>query len=163
MRLAFATDQDLPQLQRLFDSNLAYLRIAGEVLPDAVGIADDHACRYMTAETSLPGGRCLVAVDGEDVVATVALVVPHPNEPYPWIGLLLVEGARQGRGIGGCVADAVEKLLSEEGWSEVRLAVLEANSAAYRFWARQGYSSYDEGEDTQGRRCFLMRKELSHT
>jgi GNAT superfamily N-acetyltransferase len=147
-------------VQALFESNEAYCRAADELDPDG-RVAPDHARRFLAEELGLPGGRVHVYEDGPDVVAVTAELVPHPREPYPWIGLLLVHGGRHGEGLGRRCADLVHDRLAAEGWSEVRLAVLERNPDALVFWQRLGYEICDARPDTEGRPCTVLRRSLA--
>jgi hypothetical protein len=116
---------------------------------------------YLAEELARPCGRCLVVRDPEGVViGTVSLLVPHPREPYPWIGLLLIDGTRHGEGLGTATADIVERQLSVEGWPEVRIGVLESNPSSPTFWTSRGYAAYDQRLDGEGRPCTLLRKRL---
>jgi RimJ/RimL family protein N-acetyltransferase len=118
--------------------------------------------KYLQAETSRPNSHCLALRlrATEELVGTAAIVAPHPDEPFPWIGLLLIDGTWQGQGLGGEAASAIERQLAAEGWTEVRLGVMLANPRARRFWERQGYVVYGEKLDQDKRPVWLMRKAL---
>ena len=117
---------------------------------------------YLWQESVRDNSRCLAIRLRETgaLVGTAALVAPHPDGPYPWIGLLLIDGTRQRQGLGTEAATAVEQALAEEGWTEIRLSVMRANPDARRFWERLGYAVYGERPDNDKRPCWLMRKLL---
>lgn len=118
---------------------------------------------YLAQETSRENSRCLAVrlLETDALVGTACLLVPHDREPYPWIGLLLIHHDYQGQGLGAEVAGVLEETLIGEGWSEVRLSVLQANPDARRFWERLGYAVFDERSDQDRRPCWAMRKLLS--
>jgi GNAT superfamily N-acetyltransferase len=150
---------DVAAVQQLWQTNLEYCRLAGELDPGGA-LRPDHARRFLHDELTRSGGRVHLYVQDKDPVALTAELVPHPREPHPWIGLLLVDGVRQGVGIGARCVAAVHARLADEGWEEVRLAVLENNPKARRFWERQGYRRLEDRVDADGRRCTLMFRRL---
>jgi RimJ/RimL family protein N-acetyltransferase len=115
---------------------------------------------YLWQESVRENSRCLAIRLRETgaLVGTAALVAPHPDGPYPWIGLLLIDATRQGQGLGTEAATAIEQALAEAGWTEIRLSVMQANPDARRFWERLGYAVYEERPDDNTRPCWLMRK-----
>jgi RimJ/RimL family protein N-acetyltransferase len=119
--------------------------------------------RFLVQETIRENSHCLairVRETGE-LVGTAAFVAPHQEVPFPWIGLLIVDGQRQGLGLGTEAALALEEHLLENGWTEIHLTVLQALPKARRFWERLGYVVYAERQDELQRLCWLMRKALS--
>lgn len=159
LQAASATDE--AALAPAFASNQDYFRSAGEVADDADSVPACVVRDYLDEELARPHGRCLVVRDPAGVtVGTVSMLVPHPREPCPWIGLLLIDGSRHGEGLGTAAADAVELLLAGEGWAQVRIGVLDTNPSALAFWTRRGYVKYDHRTDTDGRPCTLLGKRL---
>lgn len=118
--------------------------------------------RYLLQETIREDSHCLAIRLREtgEVVGTAAFVAPHPEVPSPWIGLLIISGERQGQGLGTEAAVALEHYLTAQGWTEIRLTVLQALPTARRFWERLGYVVYEEREDDNKRPCWQMRKVL---
>jgi GNAT superfamily N-acetyltransferase len=161
-RLQAASAEDGAALAPIFARNLAYFRSAGEVADDADSVPDSVVRGYLDKELARPRGRCLVVRDATSApVGTVSTLVPHPREPYPWIGLLLIHGSHHGEGLGTAAAEAAEQMLADEGWTEVRIGVLDNNPSALAFRTRLGYVRYDRKTDTEGRRCTLFGKRLS--
>ena len=158
-----ASHTDADALATVFASNVDYFRAAGDVEDDAESVPSTVAHEYLDEELHRRGGRCLLVLDRRrEVVGTVAMLVPHPREPCPWIGLLLIDGSRHGEGLGTATAHAVEHLLADEGWTEVRIGVLASNPSALAFWTRRGYAAYDHRDDDRGRRCTLLHRQLAH-
>jgi hypothetical protein len=88
---------DIAAVQRLWGTNLWYCRLAGELGPDGA-LPPDHARTFLQSELARVGARVSLYLQDEHAVALTAELVPHPREPYPWLGLLLVDGSRQGPG-----------------------------------------------------------------
>lgn len=109
------------------------------------------------------GSRCLAIRRREDgrLVGTASLLAPNPRDGVPWIGLLVVSGDAQGGGLGTEAARAIETALAEEGWPEVRLAVLRARPAIRAWWERRGYAFLDERLDQDKRPVWVLSKRLS--
>jgi RimJ/RimL family protein N-acetyltransferase len=118
---------------------------------------------YLQAETRRGNSHCLAIRlrDTNELIGTAALVAPHPNKPFPWIGLLLIDRAWQGRGLGAEAAHAIEDQLAEAGWTEVYLGVMQANPGARCFWEKEGYVVYEETLDDNKHPVWLMRKSLA--
>lgn len=122
----------------------------------------DDVVMYLWQETMRENSRCLALRlrETNELVGTACLLVPHPREPVPWIGLLLLRRDQQRRGLGAEATAAIEAALAAEGWGEVHLAVLSSRPEARRFWERQGYAVYDERLNSNQNPCWVMRKEL---
>lgn len=89
---------------------------------------------------------------------------PDPADPDPWIGLLMVDAAQQGRGFGRRAAELTEERFRGAGRQAVRLAVLDGNSAGLAFWRTLGYETVDHRRDRElGRPCAVLRKVLLRT
>jgi len=162
LRLGPVGEADRPdEFLRLFNSNPDFLDASTQFTGKRAYDMSD-AEMHLYQETNRENSRCLsirLRETGE-LVGNACLVVPHPDEPHPWIGLLIVAGDRQRQGLGAEAASAIERELGAEGWSEVRLGVLKANPDARRFWERLGYVVVDERLDNDKRPVWVMRKAL---
>src|SRR3546814_13749009 len=66
-----------------------------------------------------------------------------------YLRVMIVDAARGGRGVGRSNYSTVESWAAARGATEIRLAVLEANGAAERFWRSLGFIEYRRvGPDT---------------
>src|SRR3546814_6564051 len=65
------------------------------------------------------------------------------------LGFMIVDAAQRGRGVGRSIYSTVESWAAARGATEIRLAVLDANEAAERFWRSLGFIEYRRvGPDT---------------
>lgn len=84
-------------------------------------------------------------------------VTPVDDEPgtVAFLYQITVAANRRRRGYGGAMLSALEDLLANEGFRELRLNVSPANEPARKMYAAKGYELVDQDE----RRC-RMRKQL---
>ena len=153
-------DTTVGRLLPVFRTNREYLVLARDITEGAE-ITADLVRAHLRAGAQFAGGRSLLLLADGEVVGTASLLVPHPREPYPWIGLLLVHGERQRHGLGGRAVAVLEEGLAAEGWPEVRIGVLDANARGLAFWTALGYVRYDARPDSEGRPCQVLRKVLA--
>ncbi len=69
------------------------------------------------------------------------LCIAHGYE-FPddwWIGLVLLDPAFRGRGIGKTVVQQIRARAQAQGIASLKLSVLEANPRAMNFWIREGF------------------------
>lgn len=74
------------------------------------------------------------------LTAVVAILRDYPSNGVWYLGFMIVNAAARGKGIGRAIYDAIEQWAVDRGAQEIRLAVLEVNGAAERFWRSLGYS-----------------------
>lgn len=129
------TDEDLPALLDLCESNPAYYELYGE-RPTLENLAQ--------ALRELPPGcdadqKEFLGFFEEGLVAVMDVIRGYPDERAAYVGLLMVDGARHGHGIGTQVARAEFRRLRFEGFSRVRLAYIQGNEPARHFWTSLGF------------------------
>ncbi|GAA1372041.1 GNAT family N-acetyltransferase [Catellatospora chokoriensis] len=170
----------LAELAELYAGNAAFHRLSGEFGPEPESVSPTEVAGALTEELATPGvGVFLARVPGSGgptrrdegdavrgdagapLAGVVALLEAHPVDGFPWIGLLMVDARRTGRGLGRAVAEEVHDRLRRAGRPGVRLAVLVNNPAALAFWTRLGYTEVDRRPDLQaGRDCIVMHRDL---
>ena len=75
----------------------------------------------------------------EGLYAVAAIVRDYPVDGTWYLGFMIVDPARRGRGVGRMIYSAVEDWAVSHGAGEIRLAVLEHNEAGERFWRSRGF------------------------
>jgi GNAT superfamily N-acetyltransferase len=73
------------------------------------------------------------------LVGFLDLMRDYPAESEWWIGLLMLDPAVRGGGLGGRIYRAAAEWVSAQGGAMIRIGVLEQNPDAMRFWQRQGF------------------------
>ncbi|MFJ3718908.1 GNAT family N-acetyltransferase [Streptomyces sp. NPDC090057] len=165
--LARTAGHDLPgplltELTALYASNRAFHALSGD-FPDPDDVRSEQVAAALADELAQPDAEVLLARSEGRLVAVVITLARHPDpaDPDPWIGLLMVDAAEQGKGYGRRVATAVEERFRAAGRRAVRLAVLENNPGALAFWTALGYEVVDHRRDhALGRPCAVLRKVL---
>ncbi|MET9506224.1 bifunctional GNAT family N-acetyltransferase/NUDIX hydrolase [Streptomyces sp. NPDC006622] len=165
--LPLTTDHDIPaplltELTALYASDREFQALSGD-FPDPDDIRPEQVARALAEELADPGAEVLLARGGGRLVGVVVTLARHPDpdDPDPWIGLLLVDAAVQGQGYGRRIAEAVEDRFRAAGRGGVRLAVLDANRRGLAFWTALGYEVIGHRADLRlGRPCAVLRKIL---
>ncbi|MFI7600630.1 GNAT family N-acetyltransferase [Actinoplanes sp. NPDC049681] len=157
---ATLTAAELGSLDEICRSQPAYWRASGDQDPDSMTRAEIEAMLREDAEAD--GCETVVGRDSAGrVVGFAQLLLRHPVDGHPWIGLLMVDGRQGRRGYGREIVTAVEDRFRSEGATAVRLGVLVVNTEAQQFWARLGYREIDLRPDrAKGRPTFVMEKLL---
>lgn len=119
-----------------------------------------RAADYVRLETGLPPGPDTVAGFFEDAppapqsspplhlgawgpdgdlhgIASMAWGFPDPSDAY--VGLLLLDPARRGAGLGRRMVDHLAAEAAARGASRILAAVLAENPRAHAFWRREGF------------------------
>ena len=91
----------------------------------------------LTALVGEPRNRFLLALDDGMLVGSVALLPPGPGVAH--LGMLAVEPARQGDGIGKRLIAAAEEEAACEGARAVEMTVIRQRPELIAWYARRGY------------------------
>ncbi|MGY0024866.1 GNAT family N-acetyltransferase [Streptomyces sp. cg35] len=153
----------LTEVTELYAAHREFFALSGD-FPDPDGITAAQVAVALADELAQPGAEVLLARAGGRLAGIAVTLERHPDpaDPDPWIGLLMIDPARQRRGLGRELASAVEERFRAAGRTAVRLAVLDANTQALAFWTALGYTEIDRRADIQrGRPCRVLRKQLA--
>lgn len=93
-----------------------------------------------------PAATAGVAARLGGVVGWGELLVEHPRDHVPWLGLLELHADAQGRGLGREAADALVGWARDLPAPALRLGVDDGNHRAAAFWARCGFVPVDHRE-----------------
>lgn len=130
--------RDREVLGALFSSNAAFLALTGET--------PEGALASEIREGAQEGRVLLVYWDKStgDAVGVLSLLARNPRDGRPWLGLLMVHGERQGRGLGREMAKGALRHAASLRWASLRLGVLASNPGALRFWTSLGFREVDQ-------------------
>lgn len=78
-------------------------------------------------------------MDGNAMLGMMCIAHGYEFPDDWWIGLVLLDPAFRGRGIGRAVVHLIKERASEQGIASLKLSVLEANPRAMHFWIREGF------------------------
>jgi ribosomal protein S18 acetylase RimI-like enzyme len=73
------------------------------------------------------------------LIAAVDLLIDFPVPGIWYLGLLLIDGALRGQGLGTLIYRSVARYIGEQGGVCVRLVVQSQNKPALLFWRRMGF------------------------
>ncbi|MCF3124497.1 GNAT family N-acetyltransferase [Streptomyces arenae] len=152
----------LTEVTALYAANHAFFALSGD-FPDAHDIRVEQVAKALAEELAHPDAEVLLARSGGRLVGVAVTLAHHPDpaDPDPWIGLLVVAAELHRTGVGRELATRVEDRFRAAGRDAVRIAVLENNPKALRFWTALGYLVIGHREDRALRRpCAVLRKSL---
>ncbi|WP_030791563.1 GNAT family N-acetyltransferase [Streptomyces sp. NRRL S-920] len=152
----------LTEVTALYAANRDFFALSGD-FPDPDDIRVEQVAKALADELAHPDAEVLLARSEGRLVAVAVTLARHPDptDPDPWLGLLVVAAELHRMGVGRRVAALVEERFREAGRDAVRLAVLENNPKALRFWTALGYLVIGHREDrVRHRPCAVLRKPL---
>ncbi|GGN60884.1 hypothetical protein GCM10011579_026540 [Streptomyces albiflavescens] len=152
----------LAELTALHASLRDFHALSGD-FPDPDDIRPEQVAAALAEELANPDVDVLLARSEGRLVGIVITLARHPDpdDPDPWIGLLLVDAGEQRKGYGRELAASVERRFRGAGRDAVRLAVLDNNPRGLAFWTTLGYEVVDHRKDRRlGRPCAVLRKAL---
>ncbi|MFM9368192.1 GNAT family N-acetyltransferase [Streptomyces sp. Da 82-17] len=153
----------LTEVTELYASNREFFALSGD-FPDPDHITNEQVATALADELAQPTAEVLLARSEGRLVGLAITLGQHPDpeDPDPWIGLLLVDAKLHRTGVGRRIVQLVEDRFRTAGRAAVRLAILENNDQAGWFWTNLGYELIGYAEDLAKQRpCVLMRKELN--
>jgi len=149
MRLYIKLQQALPQydcipitednyiiVREVFDTNPEYFQLFGE-------IADDQS--ILKSMHTVPEGfgfadKLFIAFcQDSETIAAIDLLVGYPDKDTVWLGLFLMHGNIRGKGVGTTIVNGIIHAAQSDGFDNIQLGVMEANTGAVRFWKKMGF------------------------
>jgi RimJ/RimL family protein N-acetyltransferase len=79
----------------------------------------------------------------EELSGVLDVIRDYPTQGEWWLGVLMLEPARRGQGLGEGVCRAVEQWAKEAGARSLRLVVSAQNRRAHQFWQRLGFEELE--------------------
>jgi RimJ/RimL family protein N-acetyltransferase len=96
---------------------------------------------------AVPGGRTLddmlklgVFDHAGKLIGLVDIARDHPAAGMWYLGLLLIDPAKRGQGIGAAVVRGVREEAARSGATSLMLSVVAENERARKFWTSQGFA-----------------------
>lgn len=161
--LRYLTPEDGPQAQALCERAADYLELLMGLPP---GPAEAQSL-YLAVPPGKDGSdKALLGIfDGETLIGAVDAVRDYPEAGVWWLGLLLLDPAHRGQGIGAATLRAFTEWITAMGARGVRLGVVEHSTHALTFWRRHGFTELERRPPSRfGARenvIIVMRRDLT--
>jgi len=130
---------DLPALQEMFHRAADYFEIA-----TGAGPAPDEAERAFVGgpPTKSVSDKQTIGVfdDAGALVGVLDAIPDFPSEGTCTIGMLLLDPAARGRGVGGAALAAFEAWMTHRGTRQFRTAIVTHHAEGLAFLRREGYA-----------------------
>lgn len=130
---------DLDALQTLFERGAEYFEIATGAPP-----GPDEAQRAFVGgppSKAVSDKQTVGVFDAQSTLVGVLDAIPDfPSDGTCTIGLLLVDPAARGAGLGGAVLTAFEAWMTRQGTRRLRTALVAHHAPGLRFLRRAGYT-----------------------
>ncbi|SFS60509.1 GNAT family N-acetyltransferase [Marininema halotolerans] len=135
---------DLVTLLPIYQSNPTYVNWTEGSLDEHGHLAILQRDWQIAASTS---GQHLAAIrekKEDKVIGILEWYDENPTDHYPWLGLLIIHGDEQRKGLG---REATEGFISyikdTTTWRALRIGVLEENHLAQTFWQSLGFIPFE--------------------
>jgi len=139
LREVVGNPEELRALQRVMESDEDFaLRVTGH----PPGPADAQSTLMFVPEGKPPDDKVVFGVwVGGELVGVLDLLLRYPDQETVYVGLLLIDRAWQGKGIGAAACQALEReVLVRWPWARrLRLSVVRTNDQVLGFWRRMGF------------------------
>ncbi len=96
-----------------------------ELLPPKKSIEDKYYIGYF---------------DGNRLIAVMDFINAYPFDDFCFIGFFMLDIKMQNKGLGSAIIDELLQYISKMGFKGVRLAWVETNYKAEKFWKNKGFS-----------------------
>ncbi len=148
MTIRVATQKDVPALCRLYNEFFAYN--ANQQPPYYKTAAETGA--YPQSVIENPKEDLLCVVNSDDTPVGLAHVMEQQTPPYDcfiphkyaFVMDLFVTAAFRGRGAGAALLGAAKQWAAARGLDYLELNVLAENTAAFRFYQREGFETVSQ-------------------
>jgi ribosomal protein S18 acetylase RimI-like enzyme len=144
LREVVGDPDELRALQRTMESDEGF---AVGVTGHPPGPADAQSTLMFVPEARSPDDKAAFGIWADDqLVGILDLPLRYPDEEIVYVGLLLVDRARQGQGIGTAACQALDREVATRWpWARrLRLSVVRTNDQVLGFWRRMGFAETGE-------------------
>ena len=97
--------------------------------------------------------------ENDALVTVLNLVLGYPDSQTAFLGLLMLDAAYQGRGIGSRILEGVLQSL-KPSFSFVRLGYAKGNPQSERFWHKNGFSPTGSITKAEAYDIIVMQRKL---
>lgn len=135
-------DTDIDLLSTLVEQCKDYFLLLDGYLPDEAGIL--QLFKDVPPNHPLEGLSIYGLLEEDQLLGAIWCYRGYPKEKDAYIGLLLVAENQRKKGIGTQLYQFVEKVLKQDSFQRIQLAVLRDNESACLFWKKLGFQLFKE-------------------
>ena len=129
-------ESDISKVYKLCKSNKRYYRYLGHI-PTRESLTEIIS---QTPENSPIEDKYFVGFfDQDQLIAIMDLITGYPQNDDAFIGWFMVQGDKQGQGIGSQILADVRASLKAMKYDSISLGLVEENKEAIQFWTNQGF------------------------
>lgn len=151
-------ESDIPVIYELCAKNEQYYRYCPPFVSEESILADMRA---------LPQGKTYADKyylgyydESERLVAVMDFINGYPDPSTAFLGFFMVAKELQGNGTGSAVISELQKYLSGQQYSEIRLGCAEGNEQSRGFWMKNGFEETGISYRTDDYRVIVLRRKL---
>jgi len=126
------------EVQALFEASSEFILLTEGKLP-----SNDAAVEYFSdfpPSKTIDDKVCLgIFNQNNHLIGIVDLIYNYPDENVCFVGLFLIHPDFRSEKVGKTVFSRIEKHIKNEGFNEIRLAVVKENIKGYQFWKKINY------------------------
>lgn len=161
MELKALNRSQLREVAEVWQAAEDYARLEGGVDFDATESAKEFFDALPPGKT-YADKRTLGVYKADPLVGLVDLAENYPVKGTLFLGLLLLVPAARGQRLGNHIHQSIIQMARRENYEKVRLAVLESNPRALKFWRSQGYKILKQTKslDSRANPVYLMELDL---
>lgn len=144
----------------VFNSNPDFLD-ASTLHTGVRAFTEEDAAQFLWQNEVMENSHCLAIRANDRLVGTATVLVPHPSEQQPWIGLLLIDLDAGFDVVAAPVLGGLERTLAAAGWSALYVAPMTSQQDTISWWRSQGYLPVGVRSDNDKREVEVHRKALA--
>ncbi len=130
--------EDMAALQTLLERSSDYSQLVTGLPP---GPSAAYSLLTDGSPEKTPDDKIVIgfSTEGQVLIGVLDIVKDYPAQNDWWVGLLLLDPAYRGLGLGQRVFRGFEQWARQHDAQRIHLGVVEQNQRAYRFWKTLGF------------------------
>ena len=94
--------------------------------------------------------------DKDELFGIIDLITNYPNDETCFIGLFMINGKYQNKGIGSYLIKDICDYIKSIGYKYIKLAYIVENEEAKNFWLKNGFVEFQKSKDTINNKDVIM-------
>jgi GNAT superfamily N-acetyltransferase len=128
---------DIPQIQHLFERCTDFFQLVTGAPPGPQDGAEE--LNSTAPGTTIDDTFSFGVFDGDRLIAFAGLSRNFPKPSEWWLGLLVIDPAERGRGLGARIHQELVEWIAAQSGTKLWIAVQTQNVDGERFWRRIGF------------------------